>query len=293
MSTRLDWLKERQTVIGGSDAPVLLGFGFDGQTAADLWRQKTAPMIENRPTGALRLGIELEPLVGQLYEEQMGVPVDPCGLVVVRHPLRPWQGCTPDFRRADGMYMQAKTVGFFSDEWGPSGSDEIPDGYRLQVTQEMACTGTDMIDLAALCRMSGELRVYRLTFDQVLWEWLTEIEARFWECVERRQPPPADWHQQLAGSIDRVIVRGKSIVLGDDVAAKVEQRRAIKAIKDEADAWYERLGEEIKEAMGDAEEAVAGGFKLKQTHVKESTFTTTRKSYSYVKATPIKERIGR
>jgi len=287
---RTQWLAERQTCIGASDAPSIIGLGWS--TAADVYRSKVEPVKPDNPTGYQRLGTELEGFIGRLYSETMNIEVRPCGFDIARHPERPWQGATPDFIRPDGLYMQAKTLaGFDGESWGPSGTDEIPPGYRAQVIQEMGVTGTDMIDLAALCRISGEFRVYRIGFDRGVWDWLTEVEGRFWGHVERREPVGPEWEEQFA--VPLPILQEKSIPdLGPDAAALVARWQEYGGIKKESEAEYQRLSQQVKTLMGENKRAVAGDWKLNYVIVPAHEVKAShRVASSHVRALPVKERI--
>lgn len=259
------FLRERQTGIGGSDAPNLVGVGF--RSAADVFREKTNPVIVRPPAGRLRRGLELEPLVAAMYRELMGINlIDPEG-VVARHADRPWQLCHLDRRRPDGTLVQLKTTAGFSDDWGPPGTDQVPEAYRVQCLHEMGVTKTDSIDLIALDVIEWEPRIYRILFDANAWAWLTEIESRFWDHVQRREPPPSDWHSAMAPAPAALFAKGKAIELGADASRLIEQRKALAAIRDEADAEYRRITTRLEIQMGDAEIATAVGYRIKRINV--------------------------
>lgn len=255
---RLEWLRARQSGIGASDTPNLVGLGF--QDALAVYRSKIEPVEDREPEGLLALGLALESHIGRLYERAMGVAVRPCGYSIVRIP----NSCifaSPDFERKDGRLMQAKTVAGFGDEWGPSGSDEIPRAYRVQVMQEMRCTCTDWIDLAALCRITGEFRVYRIAFDGELWKWLAVTAGRFWrEHVVDRTPPGLAWSQRFTERLP--FEKNKALELPDALAPLFEQRAEFAAIGKEAEAETERLTAEIMRALGDGHKATCGEWKV-------------------------------
>ena len=67
-----EWLKERQTGIGGSDASVILGVN-PFRTKTELWAEKIADdVIEIKPTPAMLRGTILEPVAADLYVERTG-----------------------------------------------------------------------------------------------------------------------------------------------------------------------------------------------------------------------------
>lgn len=286
--TRLEWLEARRHGVGASDAPCLLGLGF--KTPDEVFRSKVEPATERPVDGVRRLGQELEPALCARYAEVMGHEMAACGYEIVRNPKIEWQFCTPDFRRPDGMYVQGKTLAGFGEEWGQSGTDIIPIDYRVQVTQEMGVTGTDVIDLAALCRLSGEFRVYRVKFDDELYDWITRAGLEFWQMVQAGTPPGPDWANQFAPEVAALRTDDRPD-LGEDIAALVNRYKVFAALRDEAAQEYERLRDAIKAAMGDFERATAGDWGLKLTAMKATSFTTHRKAGTQLRITKLKRRI--
>lgn len=290
---RLAWLRARQSGIGSSDAPNLVGVGF--RDAMAVYRDKTEPVSERPAAGYLRRGLELEPVVAQMYEEVMGVPLAASspGQEIVRHRERPWQICTPDRHRADdGTPVQLKTVAGFSDEWGDPGTDQIPENYRIERIHELGVLGAERVDLIALDVIAWEPRVYRVLFDQATWDWLTEVEAEFWDRVRTGSSIPADWEQKFA--LPPVRLRNDTIDLGDDMVAIFEQRKAVAVVRDEAEAEVKRLNDEIEAGMGEYKKAVAGRWRVTKV------VNQGGKEVSYISSpskglriTAAKERIGR
>lgn len=288
---RLAWLKERQTGLGSSDAPNLVGVGY--RTALDVYRDKTDPVSDTPPAGNLRRGLELEPLIAPMYEELMGVRIDwPAGpRVIVRHPDRPWQLCSPDsYRHDDGTPVQFKTTAGFSDDWGPTGSDQVPAYIRVERQHEMGVLGVDKMDLIALDVIAWEPRIYRLMFDAEMFHWLTEAEAEFWTRVDRRMPVDSDWESRFANYTRKLLDDGTPD-LGDEVAALVERRKELLGISDEAQAEADRLKKEIEAAMGENAKATAGGWKLKRTVIAASEYTVNRKAFVRLDVRAARERV--
>lgn len=264
MIDRESFLRERQSGIGGSDAPNLIGVGF--RSASEVYRDKTEPVVARPATGWLRRGLELEPIVASMYSEIMGVELVERPLMD-RHPERPWQLCHVDRMRPDDHPVQLKTTAGFGDDWGPNGTDQVPEAYRIQCLHEMGVVGAPASDLIALDVVTWQPRVYRILFDRDAWDWLTHIEAEFWDHVQRRQPIDATWEERIAPVAEQVILPSKRVELGADVEALITQRNELGAIRDEADERYKRLGQEIQSRMGDAEIATCGAWKLKRIKI--------------------------
>jgi putative phage-type endonuclease len=272
---RLAWRKERKSGLGASDAPKLVGLGWGKKNAGHVYRDKTTDHIEpDSKTGPLARGTVLEPIVAQMYEELMGAELVLPPNAIARHPERSWQFASPDrFRADDGRPVQLKTALHFGDEWGSSGTDDLPDGYRVQVQQEMGVLGAPFCDLAALDITEWELRVYRVAFDADFFAWLTEIEERFWrEHVLARVPPTIEWEAQFSTAARaRIAKTGTRVELDPSVEALLTKREELRAIEKEAKADFDALGEQIMLLMGSAEIAHVGDLTVKKITVKPHT----------------------
>lgn len=288
---RKQWLEERRRGIGSSDAPNLLGVGF--RTAADVYREKIDPPDERMPDrGFLRRGIDLEPIIAARYVEAVqGVELAK-PLPVIVHPSRDWQLASLDRVRDDGYPVELKSTIGFGDEWGPAGTDLIPDRYQIQVQHQLGTGGFEWADVAALDIIAWELRVYRIPFNPALFEFISEVEAKFWtDHVLAKRPPGAEWGEQFADEARGRTVKGKKIELPEDAAALIAQRQELKSIRDEADAAYKQLGFAIEVLLGDAEEGTAAdAWKVKRIHVAGGHVEYDREPYSRLDIRPIKKR---
>lgn len=193
---RAAWLKDRQTGIGGTDAAAIAGVGF--ATPEQVYADKLATQPADRePTERMRLGTYLEPFVARRYAEAVGLPVEvPLRPRVVRHPAAPWRLCSPDaVLHRDARHarlLEFKCVfGPPGGEWGEPGTDQIPDGYLVQVQHSLdVCRAAgavteDAADVAVLF-VGFELRVYRVSLNPDLLGPLVDLEREFWQRVESR-----------------------------------------------------------------------------------------------------------
>lgn len=296
---RLAWLRERQTCIGASDAPDLIGVGFNDEHR--VYRSKTEPIDPDAPVPALlRLGLDLEPLVASRFFERTGLVVETCGHV--RHPARTWQAASPDrlaFEPAHRMrrVVELKTVARFGDEWGPDGSECVPAGYRAQVWQQVGVGSfaaplevlEDFAYLAALCRSTGEFRVYTVPFDVEGFCLLTQVEERAWkDHIEPRVPFTHEWAEKYGGAVRaRAVVKGAIAELPPEAAEMVRRRQELKGLKEEADAEIDRLSAAIDDLMGTHEKAKVPGFTVQRIHNPGGPVPASfRRPYTYLTVRP-------
>lgn len=279
-----DWHIGRSRGIGASEIAAIAGLSkWESQLSVYLRKTGEAgPIPDNR---AMRVGRRLEPIVIGEYCEESGeeVALYPCPLIA--HPEFPHHLATPDADLKSGRLVEAKTASIRTlSDWGPSGTDEIPDSYVAQCQWQAHVAGRDEVKLAVLIA-GDELRVYTIERNERLIGHLIEAAAEFWVRVHRRDPPDPDFEHPRTPEL----LRGLYGTIADDQVIDLSgSSRA---------AWetYEELGREIKELneQRDAAKAVVmheigehlGGdlgdgrfVKRSETHVKEAV----RKAYSFV-----------
>lgn len=227
-NTREAWLEARRTGLGGSDAAPALGLS-PYKTPFDLWQEKLGLVDRQEQTERQRLGTRLEDVIADEYSERTGKTLHRVNRIL-RHRDYPWMLANID-RRIVGEKagFEAKSVdkdAARSDEWGSSGTDEVPTYYLLQVQHYLAITGYDRFDLAALVG-GNTLNIYTINRDDELIASLIELEAKFWQHVESKTEPPVvsteeakrRWPQSIAKPIEATA----------EIAAACEQLRKLKA----------------------------------------------------------------
>ena len=259
--TRAEWLAERRTGIGGSDAAAIMGVS-PWRSAYALWAEKTglAPVEDTEESEAMEWGRRLEPLVAEKFSEVTGRQIAP-GAGIVRHPRHEFMLATLDFNqqcpeRGPGV-LECKTLGFFrSDEW----NEEPPLHYQIQVQHYLAVTGREWGSFAAL--IGGQRFVWcDVPRNDGFISALEEECAAFWERVKLGDPPPIDGSRSTAAALKRLYPKdsGQTIVLPAEASAWHDE---IETAKAEIDRWTEiRLAAEnkLKAAIGDATEAYVPG----------------------------------
>lgn len=289
---RQEWLLERRTGVGASDAPAVCGLS-PWKTPLHIYLDKTGD-LEDADTAPKKWGRRLEDVIAQAYQEETGHEVMPPTRAIERHPERPWLLCSPDrmvwIKGWTRRLLECKNVRQDSEEWGEPGSGLVPAHYLLQCQHQMYVTGVDACDLAALFG-GQELRVYALERDEEVLARLLPILEAFWRRVERRDPPPPCWEHpetpELVKAISRslgVVEAAEPVALGHDLVPAVcrfsEVKRELSALEKEKESLYARL----LHAMGQAGRAhLPSGHELvrscrhRKSHtVKESDYIEMR-----------------
>jgi len=188
MSLNEKQIAARKTGGGASEAGAILGI--------DPWRTKLDVYERLIDGGELEQTLPMR--IGQLVEEPIAVlAAEREGWklrkrhVTLRHKDNPFILATLD-REIVGEHevLEIKSAGSLHDEWGPDGSDQIPDQYLAQVHQQMAVRGVERANVATLFFAQRELRIYRIDMDRELADMIIEAWQDFWKHHIEPQVPP-------------------------------------------------------------------------------------------------------
>lgn len=243
--SRLEWLAERKTGIGGSDAAAAAGVS-KWKTRYELWLDKTSSVTDDEPTEPMRWGSLLEPVIRQRYADVTGnevlVPSAP-----VRHAEYDWLVGNVDGVVVGDRIVECKTSRT-SDAWGDTDSEEIPDEYMLQVQHYMMATGYELCDVAVLIGGS-DFRIYTISANRELQDALFAREAAFWQMVVDRTPPPPETADDVAMAFPSNKLAGLLEV--DESAAALH--RDLTLLRDslaEQESERERIETALKKLIG-------------------------------------------
>lgn len=194
--SRSDWLKARQSGIGGSDISAIMGFN-PYKTAYDLYIEKVSDVCEEKMSEPAYWGTILEDVVAKEYAQRNGVKVQKVNFML-RHPQYPFAVANIDravvnpaisgnVRLRDDCtlttdkLLEVKTASeYVKNNWGNEDTDQVPDNYNLQVQWYMGITGVHQCDLALLIG-GNKYRQYSVAFDPDLFAIMIDEARNFWE----------------------------------------------------------------------------------------------------------------
>jgi putative phage-type endonuclease len=175
------WLGVRRRHLTATDMGGILGLSkFTSRMG--VWLDKMG-LAEREDTERQDWGNRLQAAILMGYADRVGHPVemaDPFAFTEV--PDFPILGASLDARWADDDLrpVDAKNVAFRKPvDWGEDGSDQIPQGYLVQLTVQMMATRTDVADLAVLFG-GNKLATYRVYRDAGLVEMIATAADEFW-----------------------------------------------------------------------------------------------------------------
>lgn len=172
------------------------------QSRFSLWHKKAGlPTPPFEMTPAIEWGNRLEDAVADKWQdEHPNLLAAPAG--TWRHKEREWQRATPDRliypQPAHEFDVPEKAVGLlevktspFGDEWGPSGSDQVPIHYRCQVMWQMDTLGLPRTEFAVLIG-GWDYREYVVEYDESEAKVLRDAASRFLDDVRNGVRPDID-----------------------------------------------------------------------------------------------------
>lgn len=171
----------RQNGIGATDCAAILNLS-PYLTPYQLWLDKTGRqkidtiMDENK----LRLRHAHEQTIADEYSIQKGVKLRRVNITTY-HKKYPYLLCHLD-RVVQGQHkiVECKSSsGYMRQHWGQTNTDEIPPHYILQVQHQLACSGYDEADLAALIDID-DYRIYPIPRNQNIINKIESECERFW-----------------------------------------------------------------------------------------------------------------
>lgn len=188
-----EWHALRESGIGASEIAAVVGLS-PFESAFSLWHRKKGNLPGADPSNPLFYwGHALEPLVANRFAElHPEYTVDRTGTWASEE--EPWQLANLDRILTDqGGHccpLEIKTTRY-GDNWGRSGSDEIPVHVRCQVIQQMDVFDDPYAWVAVLIG-GNDYREYRIEYDADDATALREAGAAFWESLQTDEEPPID-----------------------------------------------------------------------------------------------------
>jgi putative phage-type endonuclease len=258
---KLQWLKERQKSIGGSDVGAIMGVN-KWKSAFQVYIEKTEDITEvPEASEAAYWGTNFKELVSKEFMKRTGKKVRRYNKQIA-HKQYPFITANIDRRvLGENSLLLCKTTSVF----GAKGweGEEVPPSYILQCQHYMAVSGADKCYLALLAG-GQKLIIKEILMDQELIEMIIAAETEFWAGhVILRLPPSLDSSVAAdkylkdkypkANSLMEVDLREEN---KDRIKRYLSLKQNIKVMEDEA----KTLENNIKNELGEAEKGVVSHY---------------------------------
>lgn len=188
-SIREEWLKARETRIGGSEASSLIGMN-KYTSLHDLWERKIKGVQSDVSNELIEYGNTMEPLLRELYRiKHPEMDVQYSGNTILYSKQYEWVSYSPDGLLWDGSragILEIKTSFIRNTEMSNEWKDSIPQTYFCQILWGLLCTGFEFVDLIAELRYlngNSSIRQYHIEKIEVLedMEYLLSESRKAWE----------------------------------------------------------------------------------------------------------------
>jgi putative phage-type endonuclease len=268
---RLDFLRRRQSGLGGSDIPAILGIN-PWRTPLDVYLSKVEPIDEaaaadDELSEPAYWGITLEDVVAREYSKRTGNRVQrvnamltlagsPLVANIDRAVVAPGSRVRVDsnggaLRGASGLFEAKTASAYKAQDWGRNEDpDAVPLHYMAQCQAYMAVTGLEWTDISVL--IGGQRFVTkRIARDDETIRGIIDRADEFWrKHVEPRVPPDPT----TVGDVLRLFQRddGAMRAIDDDadLLAAYNELRTVRADLKTLEDREAELVDRLKFAVG-------------------------------------------
>ncbi len=273
--SRAQWLLERKSGLGGSDAGAVCGLN-PYSSPMKVFMDKTGKEVQEQDSEAARQGRDLEEYVAGRFTEATGLKVRRSNFMYrsTEHPCM-----IADIDRliiGEDAGLECKTASAYNaDKWKDG---KIPLHYVMQCCHYMAVTGKRAWYIAAVILGSGF--VYRkLSWDRELIENLIEAEEDFWDrYVMTGTMPPPDGSKACDEVLEKYFHTAKKEsrieLVGFD--EKLGRREEILASISRLQEEQRQIEQEVKLFMKENELAENGRYRVSWSSVDTSRLDTKR-----------------
>lgn len=256
---RDEWLAWRRQGVGGSDVGSILGISPFGSPFS-VWATKVGLIPEEDASEVMEFGKWAELMIAPWFQAKTGLYVR-AEQEQREWPDNPVHRCTIDGEVGEGPDFTVPLGGLQMKAHGPGRPlDELPVHEQAQGQWEMHVNGWDREWFAVL--MGRRLDPVVLDRDDADIAAIVRRVDDFWaEYVLPGKPPPADGSDATARALFHIYpkhVAHKAVAI-DDLAEVVAAWRQAKAAVKTNEALESQYGNQIREALGDAEEGTVDG----------------------------------
>jgi putative phage-type endonuclease len=284
--TEAEWLEARKQYVTASEIACVVGLDAY-KSPLRLYHEKRGEIDPPDLSGnaAVQAGKALEGTILDIYQQEAGRKVDRC------EPFRlfvnsdyPMIAATPDgFDWRDEIEQEgvvdAKNIGLrMAKHW----DDGAPEGYRLQIHQQMIVTGAKCGSLAALIG-GQDFRYFDYARSERLSDVIVNRAAEFMERVRKGKEPETDGSKDCAALLRELFPEdnGEDVVLPVEAAELYDTMLVHQREADLAAAKLAAIKNQVRRWMGPATHGYLPDGTLAFTHktVKKAAYKVKAQSY--------------
>ncbi|TDM18089.1 YqaJ viral recombinase family protein [Macrococcoides canis] len=260
--THEEWLKARQSGIGGSDAGTILGVNkWKSQT--QLFFEKVNPELKQQVDNEyIYWGNVLEDVVAKEFETRTGKKVRKNNKML-RHPEHEFMLANLDrVVVGEKALLECKTTSQYNiDQWK---DEEIPASYLCQIQHYMAVTGYEKAYIAVLC--GGNQFIWKeVPRDDELIEIIINAEKDFWyNNVLAGVIPEIDGSDATKDFLNHMYkdIDETEVQLSDDVETLLTALEQVKQEEKELKELKTKYENKIKHILGNNLAGKTSGYQI-------------------------------
>lgn len=248
--TREEWLQERMTGIGGSDAGTILGVN-KWKSKTQLFFEKTNPeMIQEISNDAIHFGNVLEDVVAEEFAARTGKKVRRDNRML-RHPDHHFMMANLDrVVVGEKALLECKTTSQYNaEQWE---DDNVPAQYLCQIQHYMAVTGFEKAYIAVL--IGGQSFIWKeIERDDELIQIIIDAEKDFWENnVQANVIPEIDGSEATSDFINHMYqdIDDEEIELGSEADTLMKAIESIKEDIKNKQQLQKKYENQLKDSIG-------------------------------------------
>ena len=262
MLNNQDFTEERCHFIGGSDIGAILGLN-PYKTPVDVWMEKTGKAREQSSNLAMRFGTFAEAFVASEYALTTGLAIwEPRSAFI--HPELAFcrahldrlvyrESVTEPKVEGPIRILECKTASpFRQEQWGESGTNQVPFSYLCQCVWYMAITDLPKTDLAVLFGNSN-FRIYTIDRELELEKIILEKAQIFWNEHVIKDIPPQTSSEEDCKKLFEQSSPEKSIEADEALLNLAKEYQALLSKEQEIEKGLDQIKQEFMNAMQDAE----------------------------------------
>ncbi len=270
-----EWLAQRKTGIGGSDAGAICGLN-PYMSPIHVYRDKVSEDVEDADNESMRQGRDLEDYVAMRFMEATGLKVRRSNMMY-RNSEHPCMIADVDrLVVGEDAGLECKTASAYgADKWK---DDKVPAHYLAQCYHYMAVTGKKAWYIAVVI-LGKEFKYAKIDRDEDIVNNLISIEEKFWEdhVMKKNMPDPDGTAvcDEVLNEYFHVAKKEQAVeLLGFD--EKLRRREEVLALKDKLEQEQKQIEQEIKLFMQDSELAFSDNYRVSWSNVDTARIDTKR-----------------
>jgi len=298
MNARLDWLKERQSILGVGASESAALFGLHPYLSPFALFEKLVnprPLTEDEieeESDVQSFGLAIQPYLANWYQRKTGRRVFAPLQSVNRLKDRPYVFASLDDEYVSEEHdpepmtgaLELKSAIYFNE------SEPLPDYWQVQVQQQMLCADLRISSFAILGGFRRRYLVNDIPRNDAFCEILIETIERFMAMVQAGVFDRAKWEIEGSSATREAITRlyrkpiGTSVPLTDVDALRTAEWRSVKEQLAALEAREKTLNNQLRAAVGvHAVGLLPDGSQLKRIDVKGSHYEVTKEPTWYLK----------